>query len=204
MINVPLHPNSIQIPTIQSNCFLFLNDIYIFDLIAGCCKVEFDTVYPAHLNGIISRDEFQESIKKINQAFSYMKNWVNIAIVIFILNMIVGVALFGVTGAKVVKSSTSPYPFFIPAICCIMLGSISLSLSIFAISLQRIKKLRKAVAQESLKYSSRTPIPCSWRLDVVRYWFRSYGHNNNVYYQVRIDFLSALNSVYNRYLSLKK
>lgn len=74
-------------------------------------------------------------------------------------------------------------------------GPICFSIGIYAIYSKRTAKVRQAIAEESIKYSSRSPTPCSWRLDITRYWFESYGYNNNnLLYQVGTQFFSALKS----------
>jgi hypothetical protein len=53
---------------------------------------------------------------------------------------------------------------------------------------RRISGVRKAIAEESMKYSSRSPIPCSWRLETTRHYVGGYGNQNNggLAYQVSI------------------
>ncbi len=47
-------------------------------------------------------------------------------------------------------------------------------------------KMRQAIAEESMKYSARSPTPCSWRLETTRF-FGGYGSNNSqVNYHVSI------------------
>ena len=52
----------------KSSCFL-IDIIITAGFLAGCLKAEFDSTYPIHLNGIISQDEFRESIHRINRTF---------------------------------------------------------------------------------------------------------------------------------------
>ncbi|CAF3067770.1 unnamed protein product [Rotaria sp. Silwood2] len=49
--------------------------------------------------------------------------------------------------------------------------------------------MQQAIAEESMKYSSRLPIPRSWTLDTSRVWFQGYGyrHNNQLVYHLFID-----------------
>ncbi|CAF5047634.1 unnamed protein product [Rotaria sp. Silwood1] len=53
----------------------------------------------------------------------------------------------------------------------------------------RVARIRQAIAEESMKYSSRSPIPCSWRLDTSRVWLQGYRyrHNNQLVYHLVID-----------------
>ncbi|CAF4367476.1 unnamed protein product, partial [Rotaria sordida] len=73
MIGVLTNSNSVRIPIVQT----------------GCCKAEFDSTYPVHLNGIISKDEFRKSINKINRIISSNKNLI-ILTVAFALTIIIG------------------------------------------------------------------------------------------------------------------
>ncbi|CAF1487431.1 unnamed protein product [Rotaria sordida] len=49
--------------------------------------------------------------------------------------------------------------------------------------------MRHAIAEESMIYSSRSPIPCSWRLDTMTHFVGRYGiyHNNYLGYHLVID-----------------
>ncbi|CAF1014573.1 unnamed protein product [Rotaria sordida] len=76
MIGVLVNPNSVYVPCVQS----------------GCCKIEFDLTYPIHLNGIISKDEFRESINKIYKTFSSYKNIIIAYSIIFALGIVFGMA----------------------------------------------------------------------------------------------------------------
>jgi len=38
--------------------------------------------------------------------------------------------------------------------------------------------MRQAIADESMKYSSRSPTPCSWRLETTRHYYGGYGSDN--------------------------
>lgn len=55
------------------------------------------------------------------------------------------------------------------------------------------KRLKKAIAKESVKYSSRLPIPCTWRLDVSK---DSIGPNavggDQAFYQVSFIYFLRL------------
>ncbi|CAF5018602.1 unnamed protein product, partial [Rotaria sp. Silwood1] len=42
----------------------------------------------------------------------------------------------------------------------------------------RVARIRQAIAEESMKYSSRSPTPCSWRLTTTRYCAGGYGNHN--------------------------
>jgi hypothetical protein len=41
---------------------------------------------------------------------------------------------------------------------------------------KRVSKTQQAVAKESMKYSTRSPIPCSWRLNIISRRNRGFGY----------------------------
>jgi hypothetical protein len=91
---------------VQSKVPFFLIDtILTIGFLAGCLKVEFDSTYPVHLNGIISQEEFRESIKRINHAISSNKILI-IFTVAFGLMMIGGIICFIVGGVTASNSGT--------------------------------------------------------------------------------------------------
>ncbi|CAM4824215.1 unnamed protein product [Rotaria magnacalcarata] len=135
------------------------NSVYVPMVQTGCLKAEFDSTYPIHLNGIISQHEFQESIHKINGRISANKILMILGIC-FGLCMIAGIIFFIIGGITNVNS----------------------------LQWRRVARMRQAVTEESMKYSSRSPIPCSWRLDISRTFVGSYGYNNNhIIYHLVID-----------------
>ncbi|CAF1496831.1 unnamed protein product [Rotaria sp. Silwood1] len=173
MMDVPLNPNSVHIPLVS----------------AGCLKVEFDSTYPIHLNGIISQYEFQESIKKINRRISSNKSLLILAI-LFGLSIIGGIIFFIIGGTTRINSRYKGFSVLIGVgIAFTTIGSIFFAFGCFAIQSRRIARMRQAIAEESMKYSSRSPIPCSWRLDTSRVWFQGYRyrHNNQLVYHLVID-----------------
>lgn len=72
--------------------------------IAGFFTSEFDSTYPISLNDIISQYDFEESIKKINPAFSYGKSWTVVITVIFVIGIFIGTTSFIVGGVLASKS----------------------------------------------------------------------------------------------------
>jgi hypothetical protein len=64
-------------------------------------------------------------------------------------------------------------------------GSIFFVFAAIYISYRRIARMRQAIAEESMKYSSRST-PCSWRLETTRFYFGGYGNNTRVNYHVSI------------------
>ncbi|CAF3730881.1 unnamed protein product [Rotaria sp. Silwood1] len=179
MINLPLHTNTIYIPMIQT----------------GCLKAEYDSTYPIHLNGIISQYEFQESIKKINLTMSSNKTFIIFCWIIFALTLTIGTVCFAIGGVMATKSWTVFYALLGIGIFMTTFGPIFFTIGLCVTYSKRATRIREAIAQESMKYSSRSPTPCSWRLDSSRTWFGPYGYYNNNYqmfYQLAIDIGSSV------------
>ncbi|CAF1352565.1 unnamed protein product [Adineta steineri] len=174
MIGIPVNPNSVYIPVVQT----------------GCLKAEFDSTYPIHLNGIINENEFQESIHKINHTIASRKILLIVGI-IFILSIITGIILF-IVGAVTATSSFQRRGF--PALIGVgvaitILGIIFFAISCCTLQFRRADRMRQAIAEESRKYSSRSPIPCSWRLDSTTSYGGYYGnqHRHQIVYHLVID-----------------
>jgi hypothetical protein len=86
----------------------------------------------------------------------------------------------------IIDSITPFYPdtsrFLIFALVGSVLGGCGLIFVIIAVSISRIRReiyMRIAIAEESEKYSSRSPIPCSWRLEPATYYTGVSGNRNN-------------------------
>ncbi|UJR20190.1 hypothetical protein I4U23_023322 [Adineta vaga] len=174
MIGIPVNPNSVHVSMIQT----------------GCTTGEFDSTYPVHLNGIISQTEYQESIHKINQAIHSNKKYFTAMWVFFTLTMVMGTICFlvsGLTAREYIRSS-----FFILlglGVFFTSIGSAVVGIGACVLTTRRQAHLRQAVAEESMKYSSRSPIPCSWRLDTSRNLpgFYTNQNNYNLAYNLIID-----------------
>ncbi|CAF3718941.1 unnamed protein product [Rotaria sp. Silwood1] len=173
MISFPTMLDSVHVPMVQN----------------GCSKAEFDSTYPIHLHGIISQNEFQDSINNINRRISSNKILVTGAIV-WALSTISGIILFIIDGITSGDSHDDGFPVLVAvgfALCSI--GMIVFALGCFITLSRRGTRMIKAIAEESVKYSSRSPIPCSWRLDISRAGSQGYGNccNNRVAYHLVID-----------------
>lgn len=133
---------------------------------AGCLKTEFDSTYPIHLNGIIRQDEFQQSIANINRAVSSRTSLVNALLMLIGLCIVGGFILFVVGGATAVNSGSTGFPPLVGVgfglVGCGMLVCIC---GCAILQTDRNRRVQEAIAAESLKYSNRSPTPCSWRLD---------------------------------------
>jgi hypothetical protein len=166
----------------------FNHDIYFFNVSGGCLKSEFDSTYPIHLNGIIRPEEFQESIKNINQA-SFLKKSLIICGLIFIFCMVGGITLFIVGGILNLHNHSSGLSVLIAVgIGLCVLGVLFICIACCGIRSQRRIRMQQAIANESMKYSTRSPTPCSWRLNVSRMWAGGYGRHGRIasLYQVSI------------------
>ncbi|CAF3468665.1 unnamed protein product [Rotaria socialis] len=144
------------------------NSVYVPMVQTGCLKAEFDSTYPIHLNGIISQHEFQESINKINA----------------------GMIFFIIGGIANVNSREYRFPVLIGVgIALTTFGSLFFAFGCCAVQWRRVARMRQAITEESMKYSSRSPIPCSWRLNISRTFVGGYGYynNNHIIYHLVID-----------------
>lgn len=112
------------------------------------------------LNGIISQHEFQESINQINLNISYKKT-AKILIIVFAFGLIVGPICFIIEKLKPINFHL--YMFRISRDIGLVLIIFVFIISVFGCMLlhsRRNNRMRKAIAEESKKYSSRLPIPC--------------------------------------------
>jgi hypothetical protein len=146
--------------------------------------MKLDSTYPVHLNGIISQDEFRESINRINHANS-SSGVLTILCIFLTLGAIGGVILLITSIESTNKHDHNEHFYFAP-VGIILLAFVGF-FSIFACAVvysRRERRMRKAIAEESMKYSSRSPIPCSWRLENSRHRVGEYGHHQHLDYHV--------------------
>jgi len=155
-------------------------------------KGEFDSTYPVRLNGIISQDEFRESINRINHSISSNRILI-ILIVVFGLIMIGGIICFivgGVTASNSIRGEFSP--LYGVGIALTALGSIFFVIGCIITQIRRAGQIRQAIAEESIKYSSGSPTPCSQRLATTgRYFggYNGYQHNSQLANHVNVILL---------------
>jgi uncharacterized membrane protein len=134
----------------------------------GCCKAEYDSTYPAPLNGVISQSEFRESIDNINKSRPSSVPGL-VCILIVALCILAGMGLCIAGGITAALSGKFQFPVMLGVgIGLFAFGMIFCIVSLCIISAVNSGKLQKAVAQESEKYSSRSPTPCSWRIHTTR------------------------------------
>ncbi|CAF1159345.1 unnamed protein product [Adineta ricciae] len=153
MIDTSTYPNFVYVSTIQT----------------GCVTIEFDSSYPFHLIGIISRDEYQKSIQQIN---------------------LIGMTLVILGAALQVNSRNNQFPPITGAgITLLFCGATFTLIGLCVMQYRRTKQLQQAIAKESLKYLPRTPIPCSWRLETKMNWCGTSddGQYRRLTYHIIID-----------------
>jgi hypothetical protein len=149
-----------------------------FEFLEGCVKAEFDSTYPLHLNGIISQEEFQQSIRNINRTLSSNKIASIIVYIIGTLGILAGSICLLVARATS-RSSRYNNNLLIPGIILSLIGVFFVSIRICMLCSKRVSKTQQAVAKESMKYSTRSPISCSWRLNTTSIWDRGFVYRNN-------------------------
>lgn len=94
--------------------------------------------------------------------------------------MCLGMTLYIVGGVTASQSERYSFsPFFGAGIGVTLVGSLTFSIGCCIIQYRRAVSLRKLVAEESMRYSTRLPIPCSWRLETATYFFGGYGNQRN-------------------------
>ncbi|CAF0713693.1 unnamed protein product [Adineta steineri] len=157
MIGIPINPNSIYVPVVQT----------------GCLKAEFDSTYPIHLNGITNENEFQESIHKINHTIASRKILLIVGI-ISILSIITDMILFIVGGKKATISfERRGFPeLVIVGTVIFIFGMVFCIIACCTLQLRHAERMRRVIAEESRKYSSRSSVPSSWRLDTHQVVYR--------------------------------
>ncbi|CAF1222365.1 unnamed protein product [Adineta steineri] len=143
---VPIHPDTVTIHMVKTSC----------------CKPEFDSDYPTRLNGIIRQDEFEESIANINETISSIPN----IIVTFILLIfaIGGFIIFVFSGIEASNPKIHGYALLGAGIGIFLVGVLSAIFGCCIAGLTLSHRMRPAVANESNKYCTRSPTPCTWRL----------------------------------------
>ena len=103
-------------------------------------------------------------------------------LVVFCLCFIIGLAL--VIGGSVVSGSSNQSKFIIllgTGIGLMFLPSIFFPIGWYVIRMRQTTQMRKAIAEESKKYSTRSPTSCTWRLNVTRI-LAGYNSRNAIYF----------------------
>lgn len=93
--------------------------------------------------------------------------------------MILGTIFYVVGGVTATSSDRYGFSgFFIAGIVLTTSGAVLFAIVSVLIQVRRVGQLRKAVAEESSKYSTRSPIPCSWRLETANRFFGRYSNRS--------------------------
>ena len=117
-----------------------------------------------HLHGIIHPDEYANSIQNINRAMSFKKAKV-VCTIIFSVCVIAAIALCVAGDLTSTQSQRTNWRVMAPiGACLFVFGIVFVLISCCVIRSKRSTKIREAVAKESMKYSNRSSVPCSWRL----------------------------------------
>jgi hypothetical protein len=78
-----------------------------------------------------------------------------------VISVISGVVCFAVGGVTAVNSGTFRFPPLIGVgMGIIFFGFISIGVGCFIINSGPVSRMRQVIAEESMKYSSRSPTPC--------------------------------------------
>jgi hypothetical protein len=163
-------------------CKLLIILAFSLDLSGRCVKTQFSTAYPARLNGVISQGEFRESIDNINSKIPSTKAQI-FCIVIVIICLIVGIWLLLASISISKGTAASVFMIFIGVgIGLTAFGAVFLPLGCHVLHIQRTKRLRQVVAEESKKYWSRSAERCNWRLEVTRVLTRCFVRRVYVYH----------------------
>ena len=157
-----------------------------------------------HLNGIIHQDEYRESIANINRV-TQSSTSLMISGLITALCIIGGMVLFIAGGMTAAMSRKSGFPVLVGiGVGLFLAGMIFFVVAFFNIHSKRSVQLHRAIAQESAKYSNRSPIPCSWRLNVTRIFtggFHRQRHARLIYHVSEQNPPTRRGPVYSRRLS---
>jgi hypothetical protein len=114
-------------------------------------KEEFDSTYPTHLNGIISQDEFRESIGRINRIMSPNSDSKVLA-VILILIIIIGLILIITGKGTAMESGRSGYsPLVLIGVGIIVLGILTIGIGCYSMGSGRLVRLRQVINEIFIK-----------------------------------------------------
>ncbi|CAF0952199.1 unnamed protein product [Adineta ricciae] len=146
-----------------------------------CCRsTQFNSDFPPALAGIIRPNEFFQSINNINYA---RKRTFIEKIITFLFIMVhrLGAALLI---AGIILTSKAILPAGIALLAsggAITVVFLCISLCVFkCMSMARIRRVKRAVDAESVKYVSRQPVPTKWQLGSYNYVDNS-GDTSSVY-----------------------
>ena len=157
--------------------------------LAGLCHREYDSTYPRELRGIIRPDEFRQSIENINNAKGD-RTWICSSILVFIFSLFIGVIFLAVAGILGALVHRSLLVLLVVGIFIIFFSICVFTYYISAKEDQSSSRMRAAVAEESKKYSNRSPTPCCWSLVEMRTTgFIADREENNVSFDLNVRLL---------------
>ncbi|UJR32719.1 hypothetical protein I4U23_020178 [Adineta vaga] len=151
-------------------------------------SVEFPTDLPPELTEIIDPYEFQQSIENINHAFR--KTAVELIIkIIFLLGILIGVALTIIGPLIASKTEFAVWISILIVGLVLPLICIFFKVCVFCFTDRaRMEKVKMVINAESMKYSTRRPIPTIWRLDLETFHISSTdGGTTRIVYYIIID-----------------
>jgi hypothetical protein len=127
----------------------------------GCGSLQFNSEYPQELNGIITPEEFYQSMANINKA--HRQTFWEVFFAWFGgLCAVAGFVLLVCLSIKTIQDHAVA-PVIIGGLCLLVLGGvISVSTGIM-LKYSRPIRVRNALADESSKYSTRFMLPFTWR-----------------------------------------
>lgn len=129
--------------------------------------MEFESTYASALEGAISRDEFEESIDRINRKI-LSKPFLIIVPILFAFAIVGTIVLFIV--GLTTSSSFGPSPLIGIAVGLFFLAVVCTFTGCVFHHCRYVGRMRRAIAAESAKYSSREPISCRWKLESSSDW----------------------------------
>jgi hypothetical protein len=89
--------------------------------------------------------------------------------IVLSLSTIGRIALCVISGITIIHSDMARFsPLTGIGFALFAFGSLFISIGYCIMQSQHEAQMRKAIAEKSMKYSARIPIPCSWRLKTTR------------------------------------
>ncbi|UJR16625.1 hypothetical protein I4U23_003525 [Adineta vaga] len=158
------------------NNFISPKSIYVPSVHTECCKIEFASNYPNDLDGIISQNQFLESINRINRRISSTK-FVVMFVLAFALSIIGAIICF-IVGLSM-STDSGGFVFIGLAIALFLFGIIFNFVGCFVMHRGHVERIRKVIKKESDKYSSHLPVSCTWRLNTTTEYAEGIGNYQN-------------------------
>lgn len=119
----------------------------------------FDTKYPDQLDGIINRNDYQQSITNINRKCTGYKFYISLCITVTII--LICAILLLIVGISIMPTHNVTGYFLIFGVNILFLVSAVLYAVVI---MKQGRQLKKVVSEESEKYATRWPKGCIWRL----------------------------------------